>query len=99
MGEDEGDLDQRLNAQLEAATRARENERQIRTTLMHILDGNAYERIMRVRMSNPETFARAVNAVVYVWRQRGKKITDEELVKLLGQLTERREGSIDIRRK
>jgi len=88
-----------LRKQIETARAAQENEKKIRSVLVRILEPDAYERIMNVKLSNSEVYAKAVNALAYYYNKVRRKITDQELKAFLSSATERREGTLEIRRK
>ena len=84
---------------LEEARKASAIDAQIKGLLSRILEQPAYDRLMNVRMSNQELYAKAVNALVQMYKRTGRKITEKELIMILSASVERRTGSIEIRRK
>jgi len=87
------------NRRLEEAQKARIVDAQIKGVLVRILEQPAYDRLMNVRMSNQELYAKAVNALVYMYKKTGRKVTEKELLTLLSASVEKKTGSIEIRRK
>jgi programmed cell death protein 5 len=76
-------------------------EMQKKELLRRMLSDGAYERMMNVRIANPELYEKVVNSLAYV-AQSGKqmaKVTDEQLRELLSKMTEKRETSIEFRHK
>jgi programmed cell death protein 5 len=76
-------------------------EMQKKELLRRMLTDSAYERMMNVRLSKPELYDKVVSSLAYV-AQSGKqmeKLTDEQLYSLLAKMTERKETSIEFRRK
>ena len=69
--------------------------------LRRMLSDPAYERMMNVRLSNPELYEKVVQSLAYVAQsaKRMDKISDGQLYSLLGKMTEKRETSIEFRRK
>lgn len=59
---------------------------QLRATLKKILTKEAFERLERVKMANPELYAKAVQAVMYLYQTRGSTIDEETLIKILKKL-------------
>ena len=70
--------------------------------LRTMLAPEAYERMMNVRLSNPELYDKVVSSLAYVL-QSGKKmsgkISDEQLRSLLARMTESRETTIEFKSK
>jgi len=70
--------------------------------LRTMLSSAAYERMMNVRLSNPELYEKVVSSLAYL-AQSGKKmaekISDEQLYDLLGKMTQRRESTIEFKSK
>lgn len=95
----EEEEEESLGEQIAAIQKAREAERRLRVALMRVLDGKAYERLMNVRIANPELYARIANALLSAYQRLGRKITEKELLTILSKLTERKESGIEIRRK
>jgi programmed cell death protein 5 len=72
-----------------------------KSLLRRMLSERAYERMMNVRLSNPELYDKVVSSLAYA-AQSGRpmsQIDDESLVKLLHKMTEKRETSIEFRSK
>ena len=99
MEESDQDAAEALRKRMEETRRAQENERQIRAALLQILEPTAYDRLTNVRLSNADLYARVVNALFHIHKKTGKRITERELLNLLSMATEKREGSLEIRRK
>ncbi len=73
---------------------------QLRATLKSIMTKEAFERLERVKMANPDLYAKAVQAVMYVYQSGGKKIDEETLLKILKKLRgPKKETRIKIFRK
>ncbi|VVC01844.1 DNA-binding protein [uncultured archaeon] len=69
--------------------------------LRRMLSDPAYERMMNVRLSSPELYEKVVQSLAYV-AQSGKrmgKISDGQLYSLLAKMSEKKETSIEFRRK
>jgi len=94
-----GTSHEEMRKRLEEAQRAQQADAQIKGVLARILELPAYDRLMNVRMSNQELYAKAVNGLVYMYKKAGRKITERELLTLLSASVERKTGSIEIRRK
>jgi len=90
---------QKLREKYEAYEQAKAQERKIKETLVRVLEPSAYERLTNVRLANPELHSRVVNALFQLYQRAGRKITEKELLMLLSSATNRREGSIQIKRK
>lgn len=69
--------------------------------LKKMLDDRGYDRMMNVRLANPELYEKVVQSLAYV-AQSGKqsaKISEEQLYRLLQKMTQERKTSIEFRRK
>ncbi|VVB73601.1 Double-stranded DNA-binding domain protein [uncultured archaeon] len=88
-----------MRKRLEEAQKAQQADAQIKIVLARILEQPAYDRLMNVRISNQEVYAKAVNGLVYMYKKTGRKITERELLTLLSASVERKTGTIEIRRK
>jgi programmed cell death protein 5 len=76
-------------------------ELQKKELLRRMLSDAAYERMMNVRLSAPEKYERIVQSLAHL-AQSGKvtgKFSDEQLYSLLARMSDRRETSIEFRRK
>ena len=106
MADEEADMEalrrkKMAEAYQQAQARAQQEE-QLRSALATLLEPAAYERLMLVKMSSPELFSRAVQAISYLQQARQLKgrLNEEQLRALLAKLAgARREGSITIHRK
>jgi len=94
----DGAAQEEMNRRLEEE-KAKQIEAQVRGLLSKILEQPAYDRLMNVRMSNQEIYAKAVNGLVHIYKRTGRRITERELLTLLSASVEKRTGSIEIRRK
>lgn len=97
MGEEEKALMERL----EQARKAQQMEAQKKALMLKLLEANAYERMMNVKIANPALYDEVITAVIYLYRSRQVKgkISEEQLVSLLKKLTAKKEGSIQFKRK
>ena len=85
--------------ELDTLIKAEEYKRKLREAAMQVFDGEAYQRLTNVKIANPTLYIEAVKMGVYLSKRYGRKLTDKELVEILTTLTEKREGSIEIKRK
>lgn len=106
MPDDEQDMQalrqkKMAEAYQQAQARAQQDE-QLRSALAAMLEPAAYERLMLVKMSSPQTFAKAVQGLAYL-QQAGQlkgRISEAQLRALLGKLSPQRpEPKITILRK
>ena len=85
----------------QAQARAQQEE-QLRSALATLLEPAAYERLMLVKMSSPDLFARAVQAISYLQQARklNGRLNEQQLRALLVKLSgARKSGTITIHRK
>ena len=100
MDEEElADLRRKRMAELQ---QAQEMESQKKSLLRSLVDAKAYERLMNVRLANPELYDQLVSLIAYLYRggQVKGKITEAQVLQLLGKLRGReREPTITVKRK
>jgi len=73
---------------------------QLKAMLKNAMTKEAYERLERVKMANPELYAKAVQSVLYIYQTRGQKVDEQTLLALLKRLRgEKRQTKIKILRK
>jgi len=98
MPEEEQDERQKLYEQRVRQLQAEQQKKQL---LKQMLDDPAYERMMNVRLSSPEIYDKVINSLAYL-AQSGKpmgRISEAQLYQLLGKMTQKRETSIEFRKK
>ncbi len=78
----------RLLAQQQAQQQQIVAQMQLRAILRRILTKEAFERLGRVKMANPELYAKAVQLLLYLYQagQIREKVTDDQLKKFLERL-------------
>jgi programmed cell death protein 5 len=83
------------------AIRAAQLEQQKKEILRRFLDGAAYDRIMNVRVSNPELYEQLVGMVVSLVQSNRiqGKLTEAQLRSLIERLTFKRETTISFKHK
>ncbi len=93
------ELQQRLQQEQEIQRQRMLAQLQLKALLQKVLTKEAYERLGRVKMANPELYARAVQAILYLY-QAGRltgKISDDQLKTILTKLRgKKRETRIRI---
>ena len=101
MEEENAGREKLLRKRLAEMQRMQEAEAQLRSILRVALEPGAYERLMNVRISNPELYVQVARLIVSLYgnKQLAGKVGEKELQALLARLTSRREGGISIRRK
>jgi programmed cell death protein 5 len=101
--EELGELRERkLQEQYARLAKAQQLESQMKTVLKVILDGQAYERAMNVRIANPELYQQLVSLLAHLYqnKQLKDKVSDEQLKKLLEKVaSNRRESTISFKKK
>ncbi len=95
--EGEGARKEKVQKMLRAAY-IEEKKREI---LGKFLEAKAYERIMNIKQVNPTLYDKVVEIIVQLVGsgRLSRKVSETELVALLTKLTDRREPTIEIRRK
>jgi len=96
------ELQQRMQQEEELRRKQLAAQLQLKAALKYILTKEAYERLGRVKMANPELYAQAVQLLFYMY-QSGRikgKVTDAQLKALLSRLIgKKREPKIRIMEK
>jgi Double-stranded DNA-binding domain. len=77
-----------------------QQEQQIRTYMQRALDAKAYERLMNIKVSNRELYMQLVQLLINI-TQSGKtgKITESQLISLIGRVSPNNESKIEFRHK
>ncbi|NYZ76493.1 hypothetical protein H0N98_04550 [Candidatus Micrarchaeota archaeon] len=103
MGEDEleGMRDKELKERLLKYQQVRELEMQKKFALKYIVDAQAYERLMNVKIANPALYDQIVTMLIYLYqnKQVKGKVTDAQLKAILAKITARKEPEITFRKK
>ncbi|MDO8339453.1 MAG: DNA-binding protein [Candidatus Burarchaeum sp.] len=100
-GENGGQRQKLLRKKLAEMQRMQEAEAQLRSVLRAAMESDAYERLMNVRISSPEVYMQVARVIVTLHsnKQLAAKVSEKDLRGLLVRLTEKHEGTIDIKRK
>lgn len=103
MGENEiEDLrNQKLRERLQKYQQAREIEMQKKVALKYLVDAQAYERLMNVKIANPALYDQIVTMLVYL-QQNGQlkgKVSEKQIKTILAKLTARKESEITFKKK
>jgi DNA-binding TFAR19-related protein (PDSD5 family) len=101
----EGKEGEDQQAELRAAVHRRlkemQAEQQKKAVAQRLMTPGAYERLMNVRVANPEMYSQLLDFIVSTARQNraAGKITEEQLRDILARLTYRPETKIEFRHK
>ncbi len=102
MAYDEDSGEQRkINKRLAAAIKNMQVEQQKKEMMKQLLEPDAYERLMNIRISNAELYNQIINVVVSLAqtnRLHGK-MTEAQLLSILEKVTVRKEPTINFKRK
>ncbi len=103
MEENDGEqqYQKKMRKRVTDALKAAQVEEQKKEILMRFLDGKAYERVMNIRMSNPDLYNQLINLIVSLAQSNRVtgKITEKQLKSILEKMTFRREPTIEFRHK
>jgi DNA-binding TFAR19-related protein (PDSD5 family) len=81
---------------------AQEAELKLKKLMSVVLEPNAYDRLMNVRLSNQELYLNIANACIHLYQKKKKRITENELITLINMnlaVHRQPETKIHIRRK
>ena len=90
-----------LRRKVSEALRNAQIEQQKKELMKQFLEAGAYERIMNIKVSNPELYEQLVNLIIslaQINRLKGK-MSDEQLRSILGRITYRKEPTIEFKHK
>lgn len=93
--------EKRLRKALAEQQQAAQLEAQKKSLLRNVLTPEAYERLMNVKLANPDLYNQMVSILSYAL-QNGKlsgKVDEGQVRSILVRLTEKREPSISLKRK
>ena len=101
MEDEDPQRDELIKKRLAEMQKMQAAESQLRSILRVALEPAAYERLMNVRIAKPELYAQIARVIVTLYsnKQLAEKVTEEQLRALLGKLTEKHEGTFEIKRK
>lgn len=102
MPRDSADSDeQRRKAELTRRYKAAQQEQQIRAYMRKILEPAAYERLMNVRVSNHDLYMQIVQVIINIVQSNSsvKRITEQQLMDLVGRMTSSHQPTIEFKRK
>ena len=101
MEENEADYQKKLRKRVSDALRNAQMEERKKELMRQFLDSKAYERLMNIRISNPDLYNQLVNLVASLAQGNrvSGKITDDQLRSILSKITSRREPTIEFRHK
>lgn len=90
-----------LRRKIETLRKMREIELQKKYVLKKLVEPSAYERLMNVRLSNPELYDQVLAILIQLYRsgRLGGKVSEKEVLSILSKLTKRRETRITFKRK
>lgn len=102
MADDYGNQDEReAKKALAKAYKDMEREQQIKSLMRQLLEADAYERMMNIKISNNDLYMQLANLIVQLAQsnQVSGRISDKQLISLLGRLTYRPESKIEFKHK
>ena len=95
------DATRRLQQRYAKMQQEAQADSQKKAILRKVLDDGAYERVMNVKIANPELYEQLVGSIAYIV-QSGRlqgQISEQQILQLLGKMTQRKETSIEFRHK
>jgi len=97
----EAQNDSAVRKTLEKAYKRLQQEQQIKELMHQLLDSNAYERLMNIRVSNKQLYMQLANIILSLAQseQIAGKLTETQLVSILNKLTTKKESKIEFKHK
>ncbi len=71
---------------LEEMQRGQQQEEQVKATLRTVLDDEAYDRMMNVKVASPELYLSAVQGCVSIYQRLGRRLGNKELLLILRRM-------------
>ncbi len=101
MAEEEDQYQKRMRKKVAEALREAQMEQQKKEIMRRFLDGTAYDRMMNVRVSNPELYDQLVNLIVSLVQSNRitGKLTENQLKALVERMTYKKEPTISFKHK
>ena len=100
MEEEEG-VEELVQKRLAAMQQAQALEAQKKYLLKHMVDQKAYERLMNVRLANPQLYDQVIGVLISLYKA-GRiqgKVSEAQIIQLLAKMSEgKREPTITIKR-
>ncbi len=99
--DDEQQYQKKMRKRINDAIKAAQVEQQKKDIMRQFLDTKAYERMMNIRLSNPDLYNQLVSMVVSLVQSNrvSGKITEPQLKSILAKITYKREPTIEFRHK
>jgi len=90
-----------LRRRVSEAMRNAQIEQQKKELMKQFLDASAYERLMNIKVSNPELYEQLVNLIISLAQSNriNGKMSEEQLRSILGRITYRKEPKIEFKHK
>ncbi len=100
-GEEDEQYQKRMRKRVTEALRAAQLEQQKKEILRRFLDGTAYDRMMNIRVSNPDLYDQLVSLIVSLVQSNRitGKMTENQLKLLLARATYKKEPTISFKHK
>lgn len=99
--DDDRQYQKNMRRRLADAVKSAQLEQQKKDIMRQFLDDGAFERLMNIKVSNPELYNQLVNLVVSLAQSNrvSGKITEKQLVSILEKMTSKREPTIEFKHK
>lgn len=97
--ENEAELEEmrrKKQEEAENASREQKAKEQLRSALRAALDDDAYDRMMNISVANQEFYIAVARQVVQAYRQTGRQLTEDELLRILRAIKGQNEKQTNI---
>ena len=101
-GEEENpQSEQKMRKALMEQLKRQQAEQQRKEILRTLVEPPAFERIMNIRLSNPDLYGQLVNLIISLAQQNRLqgKLTEQQLLQILEKVTSRPDTKIEYKRK
>ncbi len=98
---EDDEYNKKMNARMEGAVRKMQEEQQRKEIARRILEDDAYQRFMNIKVTNPDLYAQMFNILVSVYQNQGMKgkITEKQLIQIIERITYKPEPTISFKHK
>ncbi len=94
--DEEESIKQKKATEHQKMVEAKNREEQLKATLRSVLEEDAYNRIINVKLANSQLFLMTAQNLLAIYKRIGRRIKDKELLTILLRLKEENEKETSI---
>ena len=96
MPDDDREMEEIKKRKVQQVEERKKIEEKLKTTLRAVLEDDAYQRLMNVRLANQQMFMAASQHIIAIFKKFGRKLTEREIIMILIKLKESEEKETKI---